>query len=295
MRTVGSSTAIDVGRALGDVVAIDSSLAIDGVVRGHVFAVDSRITLGARAVVLGSITVNRGRLTIRPGAVLPKMIYLNDAGFLGPNGEAIDFGETLTLADGDTEVSLDKTVVSTVSVELMKVVLPFDRFVPRSGTSIEDLERWHPGLDLELRRSVRRPSEMTMGGIARLSFVSEKVRGAFQRGYRGRSGTVLVSGIQLQDAASAASLWSQLHAAGERAELRLSLKSGLGDGAHWFFKRKDRFCMLWQRSSWLIAVETRLADRDASLFKQLQFSKSVLRSLERQLTQQSALSRGVQR
>ena len=183
MRTLGSSTSVDVGRALGDVVAVDSYLNVEGVVRGHVFSVDSEILLDKTAVVLGSMTINRGRLTIRPGAVLPKMIYLNDAGFSGPSGQAIDFGQTIKLANGATEVSLDQTVVSTVSVALMKQVLPFDRFVPQSDRTIADLRDWHPGLGLDLRRAVRQPTELTVGGIARLTFVSDKVQGAFQRGY----------------------------------------------------------------------------------------------------------------
>ena len=294
MRTLGSSTSVDVGRAYGDVVAVNSYLNVEGVVRGHIFSVDSEIMLDETAVVLGSMTVNRGRLTIRPGAVLPKMIYLNDAVFSGPGGESVDFGETIKLAEGATEVSLDRTVVSTVSVELMKLILPFQRFVPKPGRSIEDLRDWHPGLGLELRRRVRQPTELTVGGIARLTFVSDKVKGALQRGYRGRLGTVLVTAVHLQDEQSALSLWRQVEAAGQKSKLRLSLKSALGDGAHWFFKRKNRFCMLWQRSGWLIAVETRFAG-DGKLFQQTQFSQEVLRSLERQLDQLTALSRGVQR
>lgn len=295
LRTVGSSVAVDVGRALGDVVVVDSILNVEGVVRGHIFAVDSQVFLKEQAVVLGSVTVNRGRLTIKPGAVLPKMVYLNDAGFLGPNGEAIDFGETITLGeDAATTVSLDRTVVSTVSVSLMKEVLPFSRFVPDPKATVKSLRNWHPGVGLELRRAIRAPKELMVGGVAKLTFVSSKVRGAFQRGYRGKAGTVLVTAVHLQDQRAAASLWKQLEDAGERSKVRLSVKSGLGDGAHWFFKRRNRYCMMWQRGSWLIAVETRLAQRDAKLFQQTQFSNRVLRSLELKLSQRPALSRGVQ-
>ena len=295
LRTVGSSVAIDVDRAVGDVVAVDSYVRVDGVVRGHVFAVDSEIVLKDRSVVLGSLTVNRGRLAIDQGAVLPETIYLNDAGFKGPGGESIDFGQTLALGNGKTRVTLDKTVVSTVSVALLKRLLPFDRFVPGPQHTVASLRDWHPALELELRRVTEGPTEVTVGGIARLTFVSGKVRGVFQRGYRGDRGTVLVTAVQLQDEPSAAALWSQIESAGQRSNLSLSVKTGLGDGAHWFFKRRNRYCMMWQRAHWLIAVETRLADRGADLYQQTQFTEQVLRSMEQQLTQRSALLRGVKK
>ena len=292
LRTVSSSVAIDVGRAVGDVVVVDGPLSIDGVVRGHVFAVDSAVELGDHAVVMGSVTVHRGSLTIRPGAALPETIYLHGARFAGPNGEKLRPGQTLKL--GTAEVSVASTAASTASVELMKWVLPFERFVPRAGLTAKDLDGWHPEEGLELRRIVASPRELTVGGIARLTFVSDKVRGAFQRGYRGPAGTVLITAVQLQDAPTAEALWQQVESAGRRVKLRLSVKTGLGDGAHWFFKRRNRYCMMWQRSSWLFAVETRLSNRDARLFPQAQFSERVLDSLQRQLSQSSALSRGVQ-
>lgn len=286
--------AINVDRAVGDVVAVDSYLRVDGVVRGHIFAVDSVVSLTDHSVVLGTITVNRGNLRIRPGAVLPKTISLNDADFSGPRGETIDFGQSIVLP-GLTRVTLDATAVSTVSVGLMKSILPFNRFVPGPGQTVATLRHWHPEASFKLRRMVEGPKELTMGGIARLRFVSDKVRGAFQRGYRADDGIVLVTAVHLQSPDAAEALWKQVEAAGQKASLRLSMKTGLGDGAHLFFKRRNRYCMIWHNASWLMAVESRLADPNANLLDQTQFSRRVLRSLEQNLSQSSALSRGVRR
>ncbi len=294
LRTVGSTAAVDIDRAVGDVVAVDSRLSVEGVVRGHIYAVDSEVTLHRRSVVLGSVTLHRGRLVVEPGAVLPPLIALNGSVYVGPGAERLRLGDELELEEGSTTLSLKRTHGSTASLELMKRVLPFDRFVPEPQLTLSGLDEWHPGLGLELRRALDQPEELTFGGVAHLTFISGKVRGAFQRGYRGPAGTVLVSAVHLQDEASAEALWNQIEAAAQRNQIRLSAKTGLGAGTHWFFKWRNRYCMMWQRSTWLLAVETRLADRDATLLQQVQFSGRVLRSLKQNLTDHSALSRGVQ-
>ena len=293
VRTVTSSLAVNVDRAVGDLLAVDSFVRIDGVVRGHVFTVDSKVILDARAVVLGSITVNRGSLVVQEGAVLPKTVHLDNAFFVGPGDVSVKPGQTLDLGDG-VNVRLNRTAASTTSVALMKLILPFNRFVPDSSRRVPDLRQWHPGDGLELRRLIEGPREVTVGGIARLTFVSGKVQGTFQRGYRGERGTVLVTGVHLQDSPTAVALWEQIETAGERAKPTLSVKTALGDGAHWFFKKRNRYCMIWQKASWILAVEARLSDRQANLFEQVQFVQQVLRSLEQALSQSSAVSRGVQ-
>ncbi|MEM7675534.1 MAG: polymer-forming cytoskeletal protein [Myxococcota bacterium] len=291
LRVANSSTSIAVDQVFGDVVAVDGALTVDGVVRGHIFSVDTQVTLAERAVVLGSITAYRGALRVHRGAVLPETTTLHGTDFSSEEGPSPELEAPVRVGRGEV---VAVSPASNVSIELMKRILPFARFVPGPTTTVEDLNGWHPDPDLPLRRVIEKPNALTVGGIARLTFVSNKVLGALQRGYRGAPGTVLVTAVQLQDPASATALWTELEAADQRGALRLSVKSALGDGAHWFFKRRDRLCMLWQRGHWVLAVETRVAKPKADLFHQLQFSERVLRSLEQKLIEQSAVSRGAQ-
>ena len=252
VRVVSSTTSIAPDQAVGDVLVIDGRVEIFGVVRGHVFAVDGQVDVGPAGMVLGSITVTGGDLHVREGAAVPKAI----------------------LIERDT---------STTSLALMKRVLPFGRFVPDPELSVSTLDAWSPGMDLEERRALEDPDEVVIGGLVRLKFVSRKVRDTFQRGFKGDRGTVLISAIRLSDSDSARALFSEISRAGDQAGVKVSVKCELGDGAHWFFRRKKRYTMLWTRGDWVLAVESRLAAGRASILEEQRFSEEVLEALERGL------------
>jgi hypothetical protein len=230
------------------------------------------------------MTVNKGTLRVEMGAVLPPSIALADARVIGPHGAiAPKSGEKIDLGRAGTTVTLSQTKLSTASITLMKSVLPFERFIPGDSTAIQDLKPWGPGLGLELKKDEEEPKEVVVGGIAKLTFVSENVKGAFQRGYKGARGTVLLTGVQLKDGVAARALWAEIERVAPEAKVSLSLKSALGDGSHWYFRHKNRHCMLWQRGNWLFGVETKLASQETSLYQEKQFNEQVLTQLSTEL------------
>jgi hypothetical protein len=257
--------------------------------------VDSEVAVTSSGVVLRPITVAKGALHLQEGAVLPKSIDLVEADLFGPAGEGVPPGGRLMLDRGATEVSVRETKLSEASLSLMKSTLPFERFTPPLGMDISTLREWHPELGLELEKFVESPKELVVGGITRLSFVSDKVVGAFQRGYRGPRGSVLLTGVMLQDARAAEELWAQIEGVRPKVKVSLSVKSDLGPGAHWFYRYRGRCSMLWQSGHWFIAVETRLDDPGASVFQQKQFNEQVLDALARSLASLSSLPQGVAR
>ncbi len=295
VRLIHDKRVIDIDQVVGDLLVIDGRVEIAGVVRGHIYAIDSEVAVTSSGVVLRPMTVARGALHLEEGAVLPKSIELIEAELFGPAGESAPASGRLRLADGATEVTVAPTKLSEASLSLMKSTLPFDRFTPPPGMDIAVLREWHPDLGLKLEKFVESPKELVVGGITRLSFVSDKVIGAFQRGYRGARGSVLLTGVMLQDDAAAESLWAEIERVRASVKVSLSVKSDLGPGAHWFYRHRGRCIMLWQSNRWFIAVETRLDDNGASVFQQKQFNEQVLDALARSLDRLSSLPQGVAR
>lgn len=291
LRVVDERVEIPVDRAVGDLLVLGGSLELDGVVRGHVFAVDSEVHIGPDALVLGSVNLVRGGLKVDPQAHLPAEVAMEG---VHVHGEGLGPGERRKLASGTVLVQAP-TVPGDGAVALMRSVLAFDRFAPPDTLDVRDLRGWHPGLGLTVKRFVERPPQVVVGGVTRLSFVSDKVQGAFQRGYRGETGSVLLTGVRLVDDDTATALWGQVESVEDRAGVELSVKSDLGQGAHWFFRKKGRYVMLWQRGPWFFGVEARLAQPDATPEQQKQFLDQVLASLRQGLSPVAAsasVSRG---
>lgn len=280
VRVVGEPAQIPVDRAVGDLLVVDGGLDLDGVVRGHLFAIDAEVTLGPDAVVLGSVTLVRGALKLDPASALPAEVRLEGTHV---HGAPLEPGERRTLPGGAV-LAQASDAPSDAAVALMKDVLTFDRFGPPDGTTVRELRAWHPGMGLEVKRFVERPPKLVVGGVTRLSFVSEKVQGSFQRGYRGPMGSVLVSGVKLADLDAAKALWAQVQGVEARAGVELSVQSDLGPGAHWFFRKKGRYVMLWQRGPWFFGVESRLAKPDAAAADEKRFLYDVLGALRAALS-----------
>lgn len=279
-----ATAAIALEEEAGDVLVIDGKLEIHGVVRGFVYAVDSEVIAKSSAVLLKPISLRGGALRIEEGAVLPGVIDLHSARLHRPHGAVLrpEPGRRSTLSLGPSVVNLRDEPLTGGKLALMKSALPFDRFVPGAESSLAGIAAWHPGLGLELKRNLTEPAELVVGGIARLTFVSGQVKGAFQRGYRGARGTVLLSGAELVDQEAASAFWKQLAAIPED-RVGSSVRSALGDGGHWFFRHRDRICMLWQRGRWFFSVETRLGADDTSIGQEAQFSEQVLNALRTEL------------
>ena len=292
LRAVDEQVALPSDRAVGDLAILGGGLTLDGVVRGHLFALDADVVFGPDAVVLGSVSLLRGSLRVDPQARLPAEVSLEG---VHVHGEGLAPGQRRTLPSGATLVQSAATP-SDAAVALMKDVLSFDRFAPTEGMDVRDLRGWHPGLGLTVKRFVERPPKVVVGGVTRLSFVSDKVVGAFQRGYRGDTGSVLLTGVRLVDADTAAALWAQVESVEDRAGVELSVKSDLGPGAHWFFRKKGRYVLLWQRGPWFFGVESRLAQPDVTADQEKKFLDQVLASLRQGLSPVAApapVSRGM--
>lgn len=293
VRIVAEPAQIGADRAVGDLLIIDGKLELNGVVRGHLFALDSDVVAGPDAVVLGSITLMRGSFKAAAQARLPSEVRLEGTHV---HTEALAPGQRRTLAGGSTLVQAEATP-NDAAMSLMKEVLAFDRFSPAEETSVRDLRGWHPGLGLAVKRFVERPPKLVVGGVTRLSFVSEKVQGSFQRGYRSDRGSVLFTGVKLIDEPTAEALWVQVQSVEDRAGVELSVQTDLGEGAHWFFRKKGRYVMLWQRGPWFFGVETRLAQTDAGPQDEKRFLDEVVGALRQGLSPiagAAGVSRGAQ-
>jgi hypothetical protein len=265
-------------RQTGDLLVIDGRVEIRGVVRGYVFAVDSEVIVGPTAVLLKAVSLHGGAIQIADGAVLPGAIVLENAELEAAGVHVLKTQATTELNLGDTKISVQPSDLPKAKLDLMKLILPFDRFTPDVGARIEDLGAWSPGLGLELKREANPKEELVVGGLARLMLESAHVKGSFQRGYRGPRGTVLLTAVQLDSELTARAFWREIANIPE-SSVRFSVKTELGDGAHWFFRHKNRSCMLWQRGVWFLAAETRLGGEDASFGQERQFLMQVLSAL----------------
>jgi hypothetical protein len=289
---VRSSTGtVGVEEEVGDLLVVDGKVEVRGVVRGFIYAVGSEVIARSTAVILKPISMKGGTLRLEDGAVLPGEIELNGARLYQPGGRlAAQPGARSSFRYGDTAVNVKDEPIDPAKLTLMKAVLPFDRFMPASEIRFEDLAEWHPGLGLNLKKDEASPKDLVVGGVARLTFSSDKVKGARQRGYRGARGTVLMTSVELADDEAARTLWKQIAAIPED-RVTLSVRSGLGDGAHWFFRHRSRYCMLWQRGRWFFAVETRLGADAPSIAQEVQFSEQVLTALRNALEQVEQVKR----
>src|SRR5687768_811557 len=157
VRLIQQKQTIDIDQVVGDLLVVDGRVEIAGVVRGHVYAIDSEVAVTSSGVVLRPITVARGALHLSEGAVLPKSIELVEAEFFGPAGESVPKGGRLSLDRGATEVTVSNAKLSEASLSLMKSTLPFERFAPPNGMDIATLREWHPELGLKLEKFVESP------------------------------------------------------------------------------------------------------------------------------------------
>lgn len=238
----GSTAAVAADRAVGDVLVIDGALELSGVVRGFLFAVSSTVVLHGSAVVLSPMALHGGRLIVEPGAQLPASITL--AG-------------TVVQGELPADATVDRTrAPSRAARRAMARYLAFDRPVPAPGVGFDAVAAWTPGADYDLQQSLDDPRELVVGGVARLTFTSDKVRAVAQRSFRSRTqDTVLFTAVELADEATSRAFWAALAAVPERA-VSSSVRSALGDGAHWWFVRQGRGCLLWRRDRWFFALET---------------------------------------
>lgn len=242
----GSTAAIGADRAVGDVLVIDGAVDVAGVARGYLFAVSSTVTLRSSSVVLSPMAIHGGALIIEPGAQLPGSITLAGARVIGRL---------------PPDVVVDRTSApSRAARRAMARFLAFDRPIPAPDVGFDAVAAWSPGPGFVLEHSLDDPRELVVGGVARLTFTSEKIRAVAQRGFhKDGEGTVLFTAVELADDATSAAFWGALAQVPERA-VSSSVRTAMGDGAHWWFVRAQRGCLLWRRGRWFFALETKTVD-----------------------------------
>lgn len=280
----GSTAAVGLDEEVGDVLVVGGKLELSGVVRGFVYGVDSDITIGPTAVLQKPLTLHEGVLRVSEGAVLPRSIELAGAELIAPGERLTKSGGKESL--GPATIERRDETIDAAKLSMMKLVLPFDRFSPMAEEGIEAVKDWHPGLGLALEKSVDTPKELMVGGVVKLSFAPDKIKGAVQRGYRGARGGLLLTAVRLTDEATARAFW-QVIAGIPETKVGSSIRCGLGDGGHWFFESRGRATMLWQRGPWFIAVETRLGTEGTTFVQEAQFNEQVLGALRSALAKTS--------
>jgi hypothetical protein len=279
LRLVGRSTTVAADRAVQDVLAVGGALRIDGVVRGHIYTVDAELSLSPSAVVLGSVTALGGRLNLSRQGVLPEAVDAVGAERVLLDGAPIAPGVLDGISRAGTRLRWTREGPPEATRGLLRRVLPFRRFTPPATASVEAIDAWRPGPGWTPGPIESLSEAVAIGGALRLRFVSDEVLGARLRRFTGPRGAVDVVAVRLASVASAEALWAEVEAASERLGPRASIKSDLGDGAHWFFTRRDRATWLWQRGPWFLAVDTRLAVEDLAPLQRLGLSEQVLEAL----------------
>ena len=282
-RIVDEKSLIDVDQQVRDVLVVDGGLEVRGLVRGHLFALGSEVVVRSSAVILGSATAVGGSFRLEDGAVLPANVSLRDCDFRGPRGQTLEAGGSMKVAAGSTTVTMGSTSSSTTSDALTRAVLPFERYVPSATVAVQALDVWSPGLGLTLADKPDDSKGLVIGGRVQLRPVTDRVRGTLQKRFRGLRGQVLLTAVKLDSVASAEELWAQIIATPFEEKARISIKSGLLDGNHWFFRSGGHYTMAWQRGPWLLAVETRLGHRGATILQQQQFNRQILESFRQSM------------
>ncbi len=282
----GAPGRVELADQVNDVLVVEGKVEIEGVVRGFVVAVDAEIIVRSSAVLLRPIRLVGGHLELERGAVLPASIELFGARLTRPDQSTVAAPPNgrVELSIGQTQVSLSASELDAAQHALMKAVLPFDRFVPKNTAGIEAVAQLDPGLGMLLERSVPAPRELVIGSVFKLSFISDKVVAARQSGWAGPRGRALLAAVELKDPESAVALWDAVAAIPE-SKVRHSVRTRLGQGAHWFFTHDDRAVLLWTRDRWFFALETRLDADPVTLAQQTQFSFQVGDALRRSLEQ----------
>ncbi len=276
----GQRVEVSESERLSDVVVIDGRVDVRGMVEGHLYALDSDVFIRKEAAVLQSLTVFGGSLHLEDGAVLPKRIDVWSIDFYGPNQEALRAGGTVTLPNGSMVAALAEEQIASGTHELTKAVLRFDRAVPAPGATLESVGRWQPGFGLEAAGDRTELNALEIGGLLRLRFVSDRVVGAIQRGFKGSRGAARLTAVELDSFESAAGFWRQIARSDARGQVSATVKSDLGDGAHWFFLRRGRATTIWQRGRWVLAMESTLFAQQASNLQHHQFNRQLVSSLE---------------
>ncbi|MEO0812042.1 MAG: hypothetical protein AAFY60_04200, partial [Myxococcota bacterium] len=238
-----------------------------------------------------SLTVFGGSLHLEEGAVLPNNIDVWDIDFYGPEGQSLPPGSKLALSSGSTVSSLPANGIAADTHALTKSVLRFRRSVPPPGQSLKNVSGWTPGMGLASVGGSDELATVEIGGLLRLKFVSERIVGALQRGFKGPRGAARLTVIELDSSDSAQAFWGQIAKADPRGQVSATVKSSLGDGAHWFFLHRNRSTTAWQRGRWVIAVESTLFADSASNLQHQRFNRQLVSSLENSFEQSGATSR----
>lgn len=265
-RVLGTEAVLAPSARHRDLLVMDGRVEVRGLVEGHLYAVDSEVHLGREAAVLGSITLVGGRLQVEGSPVLPPELRLE--------GAALELQPALSATAAapwpGVEIVRAPRPPATV-VHLLRHVLGFDRPAELALAS-------GPGLGLVPEPVERAAAGLLVAGLVRVQPSSGRIVEANQRGFRGPRGAALLTAFTLADETSARELYASLEAAPVRSRVELSLRSELGEGAHWFFRHRGRYVMIWQVGVRLFAVETRL-DTPASPLQQVQFLDQVLQGL----------------
>lgn len=277
---IGEKSDVRESDAVNDVVLVDGRVDVSGMVEGHLYALDSDVFIRASAGVVQSLTVFGGSLHLEADAVLPERIDLWNADYYGPRAKQLAPGRSVTLPGGTQLTHLADQAIAQSTHELTKSVLRFDRPAPPSNMPVTGLLDWAPGLGLEAVESTTELSSLDIGGLLRLRFVSDRIVGAVQRGFRGARGAARLTAVKLESPESATNFWASIAAVKSPTKLKASVKSDLGDGAHWFFVHRGRSTTVWQRGPWVLALESTLFADGSSVLQHHQFNRQLLATLE---------------
>ncbi|MEO1483916.1 MAG: hypothetical protein AAFU77_17535 [Myxococcota bacterium] len=280
--------------AVRDVVLVDGRVDVSGMVEGHLYALDSDVFVRNSAGVVKSLTVFGGSLHLEANAVLPERIDLWNADYYGPKQSQLAPGRSIQLASGTEIQRLPDGAIVPSTHQLTKSVLGFDRPAPADDDPLDAVFEWSPGLGLERVNQNSELASLDIGGLLRLRFVSDRIVGAVQQDVKGPRGAARLTAVKLASAESAAEFWQSIAAVKPPSKLKASVKSDLGDGAHWFFVHRDRSTTVWQRGGWVLALESTLFAEGSSVLQHHQFNRQLLASLRNTNRNQSpGISRGV--
>ena len=254
------------GREVADVVVADGHLRIGGTVQGSVFVAAGDVLLESGARVQGSLTVIGGNAWLSRGARVGGDVSV----FAGQ--AHLEEGAVIS---GAVKVTERDPALTPEKIELISRYLLLERAVPGASFSLDRLDSLNLA-KLRLRRTAaEKTANLDLGGLGKMPLEFREVLDARELRAEGL-GRVRIGMIQFTDPAAAERFWDSLREfvedrpspagsfrPGERHpgrvredEIRNSVHSSLGEGAHWFFRSDGSSYLLWTRGQYLIAVQS---------------------------------------
>ncbi len=242
---------------VNDVVVVDGIVNVDGVVSGVLYVVDSKIRLSKTSIVTGDITVNKGEINIESGAKLPKEILIIE-GTLKIDSQKITTSQSQTVynLNDETKIRIIKKKIPDNVLAFMKKYIVFDRVVPKDDKELNelfDLNFMDLGYDDSLQATPLK--QIKIAGLPSIDLENLTPEISKERKFSGAYGNIILRVVKLPSEEAGMRLWKAIRGTIHENQINESCHVTFGDGAHWFFRYKNIYNIIWLNNNYLMHIE----------------------------------------